>query len=102
MAIEDAIELTHSLQNTDNIMLALRNYESKRYSRVYSVVKDSRRLGVIAQWKNPWLIGIRDLHYSYFAGAWIFKSIFKKYARWTPPTLLSNSLMSGNTNFINK
>ena len=91
MAIEDAIELAHSLQTVGNIQQALRDYERKRYSRVRSVVKDSRKLGDIAQWSNPCLAEIKDWRCFSPLGRWIFKFILKKYARWTPPVLISNT-----------
>ena len=91
MAIEDAIELAHSLQTVGNIKQALRDYERKRYPRVRSVVKDSRKLGDIAQWSNPYLAEIKDWRCFAPVGRWIFKFILKKYAHWIPPILISNT-----------
>ena len=94
-AIEDAIELAHSLQTVGHIQCALRDYERKRYPRVRSVVKDSRKLGDIAQWSNPYLAEIKDWRCFAPAGRWIFKFILKKYARWIPHVLISNTIAKG-------
>ena len=92
MALEDAIELAHCLLKTSNTEKALRLYERKRYRRTQKLVEDSRLIGRVFQIENPFLIKIRDSSYffkigSTSIGSLMFRSIFRRYAKYRPPSL---------------
>jgi 2-polyprenyl-6-methoxyphenol hydroxylase-like FAD-dependent oxidoreductase len=60
-AIEDAIALDHCLSLEVTIEAALRRYEACRVSRANSKVIASRRLGAVAQWRNPAAVWLRNM-----------------------------------------
>lgn len=61
MAIEDAAVLAQCVQlNAANIADAFREFERKRIARTTSVVRDSWRMGQVAQWQNPFLVALRN------------------------------------------
>lgn len=60
-AIEDAIVLSDCLCQGADIPAALRAYEERRFERTASLVKASRRVGRIAQLKNPAGRRLRDV-----------------------------------------
>ena len=59
-AIEDAIALDRCLSVEETIEGALRRYEACRVPRANSMVLASRRLGAVAQWKNPAGVWLRN------------------------------------------
>ena len=59
-AMEDAVVLARCLQESGPTADALRRYERLRSARAAMVVRRSRRLGRIAQLKNPLLCLLRD------------------------------------------
>lgn len=58
MAIEDAIALAQALE--PSVDGALDRYVERRHARVRKVQLDSRRLGEVAQWRNPLACALRD------------------------------------------
>lgn len=60
-AIEDAVVLAMSLEKEGDVEAALRLYEDQRAGRVAYVVRQSRRLGRIAQLENPLACWLRDM-----------------------------------------
>ena len=60
-AIEDAVVLAKYLSEESDPALALRHYEAHRARRVATIVQRSRRLGRVAQLKNPLLCQLRDV-----------------------------------------
>jgi 2-polyprenyl-6-methoxyphenol hydroxylase-like FAD-dependent oxidoreductase len=60
-AIEDAVVLAKCLSEESDPASALRHYEAHRTRRVATIVQQSRRLGRVAQLKNPLLCQLRDV-----------------------------------------
>lgn len=60
-AIEDAVVLAKCLSEESEPGSALRRYEAHRTRRVAVIVQRSRRLGRVAQLKNPLLCKLRDV-----------------------------------------
>jgi len=60
-AIEDAMVLARCLSQESDPTSALRRYEAHRARRVATIVQRSRRLGRVAQLKNPLFCGLRDV-----------------------------------------
>jgi 2-polyprenyl-6-methoxyphenol hydroxylase-like FAD-dependent oxidoreductase len=60
-AIEDALVLMRSLGENGNVQAALRLYEGRRAERTAYVIRQSRRLGRIAQLENPLACRLRDV-----------------------------------------
>jgi len=61
MAIEDAACLAKCLVASSGIASALRTYEALRGPRTEYVARQSRRIGAIGQWENPWMVMGRDV-----------------------------------------
>ncbi len=59
--IEDAVVIAECLGRSDDPEVALEQYESLRLARVQRVVRESRRIGVLATCSTPVLVGLRDL-----------------------------------------
>lgn len=59
-AIEDAVELADCLAQRDDTAAALLRYELHRSQRANLVVRQSRRIGQVAQWRNPALCAVRN------------------------------------------
>jgi len=59
-AIEDIAVLVDELKNQLTIEQAFANFEKRRLSRTAYITNTSWRIGKIAQWDNPLLIGIRN------------------------------------------
>jgi 2-polyprenyl-6-methoxyphenol hydroxylase-like FAD-dependent oxidoreductase len=59
-AIEDAVVLAQCLKQYTDLAKALNRYEKRRKARTATVIKLSRRLGEVAQWRNPLLGKIRN------------------------------------------
>ena len=83
MALEDAVELAHSLCKHSDIQQALRTFERKRYARTAAIVRDSRFFGQMSQWRHPLLVKIRNSS----AAIWFSKRGMKKYAGYRVPPL---------------
>ncbi len=83
MALEDAVELAHSLFKYSNKQQALRAFERKRYSRTANIVRDSKFFGEMSQWRHPLLLKIRNSS----AAIWFSKRGMKKYAGYRVPPL---------------
>jgi 2-polyprenyl-6-methoxyphenol hydroxylase-like FAD-dependent oxidoreductase len=60
-ALEDAVVLARCLAAGADTPAALRAYEAERMPRTRRIVQQSRRIGSIGQWENPWACGLRDL-----------------------------------------
>jgi 2-polyprenyl-6-methoxyphenol hydroxylase-like FAD-dependent oxidoreductase len=60
MAIEDAACLAKCLQSGMDLGAAFRRYEALREPRTSYVARQARRIGMIGQWDNPWLVQARD------------------------------------------
>jgi 2-polyprenyl-6-methoxyphenol hydroxylase-like FAD-dependent oxidoreductase len=61
LAIEDAACLAKALAGTADVVAAFRAYEARRNSRTAFVARQARRVGVIGQWENAWLVRGRNL-----------------------------------------
>ncbi|MBL7829322.1 MAG: FAD-dependent monooxygenase [Saprospiraceae bacterium] len=59
-AIEDAVVLAQEIKQSDSIPEAFKNFEKRRLERTHWIVNNSWRLGKIAQWENPFLMGLRN------------------------------------------
>ena len=59
-AIEDAVALDACLA-ADPIDAALARYQHLRIARANRIVRDSRRLGAVGQWRHPVACWLRDL-----------------------------------------
>lgn len=59
-AIEDVAVLMDELQTAASVTLAFQQFEKRRLDRVNYICNTSWRIGTIAQWENPFLIGMRN------------------------------------------
>ncbi len=59
-AIEDAVALAGCLKERENVEAALSLYEARRTRRTAALVRGSRRVGRIAQLRNPLACRLRD------------------------------------------
>lgn len=59
-AIEDAIVLDRCLADEDTLEAALMRYERRRVTRANEIVRASRQFGVMAQWRNPLAVALRN------------------------------------------
>lgn len=59
-AIEDSVVLAASFEASGTIDSRLREYEKRRIPRTKKIVLSSRRIGRIAQWRNPGLCLMRN------------------------------------------
>lgn len=59
-AIEDAVALADHLAASASLASALSGYEAQRLKRANDVVRQSLRLGQVAQWENRWAVAMRD------------------------------------------
>lgn len=64
-ALEDAVVLARLLRNTNDVVAALRRYETQRIPRTSVIVQQSRRIGEIGQWQNPVAVRLRELLLKY-------------------------------------
>lgn len=60
MAIEDAVELAHFINNEGELEGNLKEFEAKRLKRVTMMVNQSWNLGKVAQMENPFLSYLRN------------------------------------------
>jgi 2-polyprenyl-6-methoxyphenol hydroxylase-like FAD-dependent oxidoreductase len=60
MAIEDAACLAKFLRSATDVATAFRSYEAMRQPRTAFVARQSRRIGAIGQWENPWIVKARN------------------------------------------
>jgi len=63
-AIEDAVVLANCLKNNSSVEEAFRRFEEKRLKRTHFIVNQSWKLGKMAQWENPFAIGLRNFIFS--------------------------------------
>jgi 2-polyprenyl-6-methoxyphenol hydroxylase-like FAD-dependent oxidoreductase len=61
MAIEDAVVLANCVNAESTIEHAFKRYQDKRIERTTKIVKTSYTLGKVGQWKNPFLVKVRNL-----------------------------------------
>jgi 2-polyprenyl-6-methoxyphenol hydroxylase-like FAD-dependent oxidoreductase len=59
-AIEDAVVLAARLGADSAVAAALQAYEARRLKRANDVVRQSHRIGQVAQWENHWAGEIRN------------------------------------------
>jgi 2-polyprenyl-6-methoxyphenol hydroxylase-like FAD-dependent oxidoreductase len=59
-AIEDAVVLADRLEAEPDLERALCAYEERRIRRANGMVLGARRLGAVAQWKNPLAVAVRN------------------------------------------
>lgn len=83
MALEDAVELAHSLLKHSQTEQALRAFEKKRYLRTKAIVRDSKWFGEMSLWHHPLLVKIRNSS----SFIWFSKRGMKKHAGYRTPTL---------------
>lgn len=60
MAIEDAACLAKLLSGPADVATAFRSYEAMRSPRTAFVARQARRIGMIGQWENPWIVKGRN------------------------------------------
>jgi len=60
MAIEDAVILANCLAQNAEPIVAFQRFEARRLRRTRNIIKDSRRLGRIAQLEHPFLVKLRN------------------------------------------
>ncbi|MFP4439978.1 MAG: FAD-dependent monooxygenase [Chloroflexaceae bacterium] len=60
-ALEDAVALAAGLRTASHGSAGLRAYEARRISRANAIVRQSWRVGRIAQLENPLAVGLRNL-----------------------------------------
>ncbi len=60
MAIEDAACLAKLLSGPTDVAAAFRSYEAMRNPRTAYVARQARRIGMIGQWENPWIVKGRN------------------------------------------
>lgn len=60
LAIEDAACLAKALAGATDVPAAFRAYEERRRFRTATVGRQSRWIGAIGQWENPWIIPGRN------------------------------------------
>jgi 2-polyprenyl-6-methoxyphenol hydroxylase-like FAD-dependent oxidoreductase len=61
MAIEDAACLAKCLLGSSDVASAFRSYERMREPRTARVARQARRIGMVGQWENPWIVKGRNL-----------------------------------------
>jgi 2-polyprenyl-6-methoxyphenol hydroxylase-like FAD-dependent oxidoreductase len=59
-ALEDAVVFGNSQRTHNDPIVAFRSYEQQCSARTRQIVQQSRRIGQIGQWSNPWLCSIRN------------------------------------------
>ena len=59
-AIEDVAVLVDELKHNKSTIEAFQSFERRRLSRTKYITDTSKRIGEVAQWENPFLIGIRN------------------------------------------
>jgi 2-polyprenyl-6-methoxyphenol hydroxylase-like FAD-dependent oxidoreductase len=74
-AIEDAVALAERLRADASLAAALQGYEAQRLRRANSVVRQSRRLGQIAQWQTPWAARARDALFTMLPDSLLFRPL---------------------------
>ena len=72
-AIEDAVTLADALRDPRPVSEALRAYERRRRGRTASIVRRSRRMGVVMQLENPLLCALRDNLASATPSGWLLR-----------------------------
>ena len=60
LAIEDAAVLARCLRSAANVAEGFRSYEAVRRRRTAQIAARARRIGMIGQWENPVLVGLRN------------------------------------------
>ncbi len=60
MAIEDAACLAKLLPGAPDVAAAFRAYEAMRRGRTAFVARQARRIGMIGQWEQPWVVRGRN------------------------------------------
>lgn len=60
MAIEDAAVLARCLAETDDVPVALRAFEARRYRRTAWITRESLRYGRVAQWQRAGAVRLRE------------------------------------------
>lgn len=88
-ALEDAATLAvlltrQSLSSEDDLRIALRQYDRLRRSRTQRVARESRVIGVAAQWTFPPAVRLRDRALSATPN-WIFSRRTTRLQQWSPP-----------------
>jgi 2-polyprenyl-6-methoxyphenol hydroxylase-like FAD-dependent oxidoreductase len=59
-AVEDAVVLMKSLEGHGDAAAALRSYEARRVDRTGTLVKRSRMVGAVGQWRSPLAVAFRN------------------------------------------
>lgn len=59
-AIEDAVVLASCIVSNKSLSFALKEYEQRRVKRTAEIIRQSRLLGQIAHWQNPFWCGFRN------------------------------------------
>jgi 2-polyprenyl-6-methoxyphenol hydroxylase-like FAD-dependent oxidoreductase len=59
-AIEDSVVLAACLKKAGKVEAGLHEYQERRIPRTNGMVEESRKVGEVAQWRNPLLCWVRD------------------------------------------
>jgi 2-polyprenyl-6-methoxyphenol hydroxylase-like FAD-dependent oxidoreductase len=78
-AIEDALALAEELPRAASLELGLRAYEARRTARANAVLVAARRIGVIAQWRNPLACGLRNAFFGALPSAAIERQLLDSW-----------------------
>lgn len=64
-ALEDAVALADALRDARDPVAALRRYEARRRPRANAIVRRSRAVGAVGQWRHPLAVLLRALLFRY-------------------------------------
>lgn len=79
-AIEDAIVLAQEIEKTHDPAQAFKAFEKRRIKRTQEIVRDSERIGKVAQLENPLMIGIRNIIMKNLPQSFGERQLLKLYA----------------------
>jgi 2-polyprenyl-6-methoxyphenol hydroxylase-like FAD-dependent oxidoreductase len=82
-AIEDAVVLARHLGAKVDVPASLRAYERERTARTSAMVRESRRLGRVAQWEGRAACALRDAALRW-TPAWAVRRNLERTQGWTP------------------
>lgn len=78
-AIEDAVVLAQELDKIHNPVTAFKLFEKRRINRTSEIVRNSERIGKIAQLENPWFISLRNMFMRCLPAQFTEKQLLKLY-----------------------
>ncbi len=93
-ALEDAIFLADSLRQRGTTADGLRDYEERRRERTDRIVRLSRQMGRMLQWKNPLAVWMRNRVMGSALGRRQGEKMFAELLRYDLPKLRVNARVS--------